>query len=136
MHHNNSQKYLKVSALLIIALTIAFTVTFSLTVLNAQTKTTHELLVKTRMIPMSYGLKHILLMNPGDMGKFGLKGGEEVRVCIKYDDGDSSRDCVIVRVEYGAGVVSGTVMMDVGELNALRLLPGDTFLMELTFPQK
>jgi formylmethanofuran dehydrogenase subunit D len=128
MHHNNTQKYLKGTVLLVIALTI----TFALTVLNAQTKTTHEILVKARMNPESYGLKHILLMNPGDMGKFGLKGGEEVRVCRKYDNGDSSRDCVIVRVEYGAGVVSGTVMMDVGELNALRLLPGDTFLMELS----
>jgi len=134
MHHNNTKKNSKDIPLLIIALTITFTVTFYLTALNAQTETASELLVKTRMSPTSYGLKHILLMNPGDMEKFGLKGGEEVHVCRKYKGGDSSKDCVIVRVEYGAGVVSGTVMMDVGELDALRLSPGDTFLMELTLP--
>ncbi len=131
MYNNNTQKYSKGIAIRIVAL-ITITITFSLTTLNAQTETVSELFVKTRMTPTSYGLKHILLMNPGDMGKFGLKGGEEVRVCRKYGGGDGSRDCVIVRVEYGAGVVSGTVMMDVGELDALGLLPGDTFIMELT----
>lgn len=100
--------------------------------LKAQTKTTppFEIQVEAWEIPEGYGLRNVLLMNPGDMERFGIKGGETVRVCNK--EGSGSNDCVTVRVEYGAGVVSGSVMMDIYELNALRLSPGDRFTMELT----
>ena len=41
-------------------------------------------------------------------------------------------NCVIVTVEYGAGVVSGKIMMDIDDINSLGLSPGDRFTMELT----
>ncbi|GEM_PF-2815677 len=101
---------------------------------KAQTGPNHplEITVEVKEIPVGYGLRDVLLMNPGDMERFGLKGGETVIVCNKSESGPN--DCVTVRVEYGAGVVSGSVMMDISDINALRLSPGDRFLMELTLP--
>lgn len=88
--------------------------------------------VETKEIPQGYGLRNVLLMNPGDMERFGLSGGETVRVCNR--GGSGSGDCVTLQVEYGAGVAAGIVMMDRQGLDALRLSPGDRFTMELTLP--
>ncbi|MBN1571616.1 MAG: hypothetical protein JW984_00285 [Deltaproteobacteria bacterium] len=102
--------------------------------LKAQTNAAppFEMTVKAEEIPQGYGLRNVLLMNPGDMERCGLKGGETVRVCNKEESG--AKDCVTLTLEYGVGVASGTVMMDTQGLTALRLSPGDRFLMELTFP--
>jgi hypothetical protein len=102
--------------------------------LKAQTKTasTFEIQVEVGEVPHGYGLRSVLLMNPGDMEKLGLKGGERVRACNRGVGVVDGSNCVIVTVEYGAGVVSGTVMMDIDDINSLKLSPGDRFTMGLT----
>lgn len=102
--------------------------------LMAQTKAAPPFVMQVEVgeVPQGYGLKNVLLMNPGDMEKLGFKGGERVRAC-NSDVGDTGgSNCVIVTVEYGAGVVSGKVMMDIDDINSLKLSPGDRFTMELT----
>lgn len=83
--------------------------------------------VTVKELSDDFALRHVILMNPGDMGVLGLSGGEVVEVC-RLDD---SRKCTEVRVEYGAGVNEGVVMMDDFELNALGLDPEDEFTMEI-----
>jgi hypothetical protein len=90
--------------------------------------------VRVGAVPEHITLTHVLLMNPGDMEDMGLSGGEIVTVCCADDD-DPKR-CVEVRIQYGAGVTSGVIVMDTYELELLGVEPGDRFMMELTVTDK
>ncbi len=109
---------------LFFAMALAFLFTFS----AASAETT--LILKVEEAPETLPLGDVILMNPGDMEDLGLSSGEIIRIC-RADDPAPKR-CVELIAQYGAGVTSGSVVMDAEKINALGLEPKKSYWLEIT----
>jgi len=99
---------------------------FTFSVASAET----TLILKVDQAPETLPLGDVILMNPGDMEDLGLSGGEVIKMC-RADDPAPKR-CVELRAQYGAGVTSGSVVLDVAKINILGLEPKKSYWFEIT----
>ncbi|MBN1881474.1 MAG: hypothetical protein JW885_04810 [Deltaproteobacteria bacterium] len=67
--------------------------------------------------PKEYALKHLALMNPGDLSDLGVMDGAVIELCIESDIPNET--CVRVRALPTAGVNRGTILLDSFEADTL-----------------
>lgn len=113
-----------------LCLVIVAALLFTFSAASAQT----TLILKVEKAPENLSLGDVILMNPGDMEDLGLSGGEVIKIC-RADDPVPKR-CVELRAQYGAGVTSGSVVMDTEKLEILGLEPKKSFTLEITLTDK
>ena len=92
--------------------------------------------IRLEVLPASeeYALKHLALMNPGDLADLGIMDGAVIDICIDSDEPEEA--CVRVRALPTAGVNRGTVLLDSFERDALGVEANKKYNFFITFTDR